>query len=34
MIDTIKVMSADTLRIIFKGGYEVEQRLNIERNEI
>ncbi|RJR13037.1 recombinase family protein [Candidatus Parcubacteria bacterium] len=30
MIDTIKVMNADTLRIIFKGGYEVEQPLNME----
>jgi hypothetical protein len=30
MIDTVKVMNADTLRIIFKGGYEVEQRINIE----
>lgn len=30
MIDTIKVMNADTLRIIFKGGYEVGQHLNIE----
>jgi len=25
MIDTVKVMNANTLRIIFKGGYEVEQ---------
>lgn len=30
MIDTIKVMSADTLRIIFKGGYTVEQPLSME----
>jgi len=30
MIDTIKVINADTLRIIFKGGYEVEQYLNTE----
>jgi site-specific DNA recombinase len=30
MIDTIKVTSADTLRIIFKGGYEMEQRLSSE----
>ncbi|MCL5072831.1 MAG: recombinase family protein, partial [Actinobacteria bacterium] len=30
MIDTIKVMNADTLRIIFKGGYEVGQPLNME----
>lgn len=30
MIDTIKVMNADTLRIAFKGGYEVEQCLNME----
>ncbi len=27
MIDTIKVMSADTLRIIFKGGYVIEQSI-------
>jgi DNA invertase Pin-like site-specific DNA recombinase len=30
MIDTIKVMSADTLRIFFKGGYTVEQPLSME----
>lgn len=29
LIDTIKVISADTLHIIFKGGYEVEQRLTL-----
>lgn len=28
MIDTIKVVSVDTLSIVFKGGYEMEQRLN------
>lgn len=33
MIDTVKVMSADTLIIIFKGGYEVEQHLNMEECE-
>lgn len=30
MIDTVKVMSADTIRIIFKGGYEMEQHLSTE----
>lgn len=30
MIDTIRVMDEDTLHIVFKGGYEVEQCLNME----